>query len=282
VRSQVACMLDFATTIINLSIKDKGIQTMGNEVSLLHAGATHVGMKRTLNEDSIGMLPESGLFLVADGMGGHSSGEVASKLAIDTILEFFQETDKDPEKTWPFKEDKTYHYAHNRLITAIKLANLRVFETAKSNEQLHGMGTTLVAAYFHSTSIYIAHVGDSRAYVFRQAKLTQITQDHSLLNDYLKIHSLSSEEIQQFPHKNVIVRALGMKDHVLVDVVRYDRLAGDRFMLCSDGLSGMLTEEQLSKTIEQTQNLSACCDSLIHQANQAGGSDNISVIVIQV
>src|SRR5690606_32958788 len=146
-----------------------------------------------------------------------ASGEVASKMAIDTLRDFFRATSADPEATWPYKMDKSRGYEENRLITSIKLANLRIFEAAQHDPKLRGMGTTVVGILVVDDGVLIAHVGDSRVYRLRDSKLEQLTEDHSLLNDYIKMKRLSEEEIANFPHKNVIVRALGMKDTVKVD-----------------------------------------------------------------
>ena len=205
-------------------------------------GDTHVGMKRTHNEDSFMLAEEDNLYVVADGMGGHSSGEVASGMAIDTLREFFRATSGDPEATWPYKMDKARGYEENRLITGIKLANLRIYEAAQKDPQMHTMGTTVVGILVVEDGVLIGHVGDSRVYRIRDGKMTQLTSDHSLLNDYIKMKRLSEEEIESFPLKNVIVRALGMKESVEVDLLRLPLQEGDVVLLCCDGLSGMVPD----------------------------------------
>jgi serine/threonine protein phosphatase PrpC len=180
---------------------------------------THVGMKRAHNEDSLRLFREENLFIVADGMGGHASGEVASQMSVETLAEFFRATSEDDEITWPYKLDKGRKYEENRVITGIKLSNRRIHEAAARDAKLKGMGTTIVVTFFVGDTCYIGHVGDSRVYRFRAGQLIQLTEDHSLLNDYIKMRQLTPEEIEAFPHKNVIVRALGMKDTVQVDVM---------------------------------------------------------------
>src|ERR1700712_3728710 len=202
-------------------------------------------MKRNHNEDNYAILTDEDLFIVADGMGGHASGEVASQMAIDTMRDFFRATSQDPEATWPYKMDKTRGYQENRLITGIKLSNLRIFESAQRNAGQRGMGTTMVSLIAVEDGILVGHVGDSRVYRLREGKLTQLTEDHSLLNDYIKIKHLTPEEIASFPHKNVIVRALGMKDSVQVDVHIDNPRLGDVYVLCSDGLSGMVKDQEI-------------------------------------
>lgn len=243
------------------------------------AGYTHVGMKRNHNEDNYLILPDEHLCCVADGMGGHASGEIASKIAVDELAEFFRMTSSDQEATWPFKMDKTRNYDENRLATGIKLANKSIFDKACSDLKFKGMGTTIVSLHFTNNMAYVAHVGDSRVYYFRQGVLYQVTEDHSLLNDYLKAKKLTQEEIENFPHKNVIVRALGMKDTVQVDVTRVEAQEGDVFLLCSDGLSGMVPDPQMQELLGRTSELEKACSQLIDAANAAGGNDNVTCVL---
>ena len=243
------------------------------------AGRTHVGMKRNHNEDNYLLLPEEGLVCVADGMGGHLSGEIASKIAIEELAEFFKMTGKDQEVTWPFKMDKSRGYDENRLSTAIKLANARIFERAGSDQRYNGMGTTIASLYFGEDRAYIAHVGDSRVYRVRDGVFSQLTEDHSLLNDYLKAKKLSAEEIEAFPHKNVIVRALGMKETVEVDLSDFEPMENDLFLLCSDGLYGMVSGPQIYEVLSQVDGLERACDRLIQMANAAGGNDNVTAVL---
>lgn len=250
-------------------------------LTIRYAAASHVGMKRTHNEDNFFLLAEENLYIVADGMGGHASGEVASQIAVETLANFFIDTGRDREITWPFREDKALVYDQNRLTTGIKLANRRIYEAAQADSRYRGMGTTIVSLFCGQNGVYFGHVGDSRIYRVREGGIAQMTEDHSLLNDYLKVHKLSAEDIQHFPHKNVIVRALGMKDSVNVDVNRDQPAAGDVFLLCSDGLSGMVTDEQiLAVCTEHGQNLESACESLIAEANKNGGHDNVTVVLV--
>ncbi len=242
-------------------------------------GLTHVGMKRNHNEDSFILLPDERVFIVADGMGGHSSGEIASRMAVEEIAEFFRITARDQDATWPFKMEKGRNYDENRLSVSIKLANFRIFEKQTQEVKYKGMGTTVVSAYFTNGSAYIAHVGDSRVYRFRAGQLTQLTEDHSLLNDYMKARKMTPEEIEAFPHKNVIVRALGMKDIVQVDCLRVEPQDGDVFLLCSDGLSGMVQEPAIREILEKTFDLNKAASQLIDLANANGGTDNVTCVL---
>jgi len=246
------------------------------------AGETNVGRKRTHNEDTFAIIEEENLYLVCDGMGGHASGEVASQIAAATIKSFFQATGEDPDATWPYKMDKTRKYEENRLVTGIKLCNLRIFEAAQAEPRYRGMGTTIASILFVSEGAYVAHVGDSRVYRIRDAAIEQETEDHSLLNDYMKMKKLTPEEIERFPHKNVIVRALGMKESVKVDVTFHAPKPGDIYLLCSDGLSGMVSDQEMLKIVENCNyDLPLACSKLVEVANNQGGIDNISVVLVR-
>ena len=251
---------------------------------LSHAGTSDVGRKRTHNEDAFLLLPEENLFCVADGMGGHASGEVAARIAVEEMAEFFRTTGRDEDATWPFKLDPARAYDENRLVTGVKLANLRIFERAATDQRLRGMGTTLVSASFPrgAGAVLVGHVGDSRAYLVRGGAIRQLTEDHSLLNDYKKSRVLTPEEIEAFPHKNVIVRALGMKDAVEVDLVREEVRDGDVLLLCSDGLSGMVPDERMAELVRgHPKDLRGAAQALVDAANEAGGQDNVTCVLVQ-
>jgi protein phosphatase len=243
------------------------------------AGQTDVGRKRSHNEDNFAILAEYGLYVVADGMGGHSSGEIASKMAVDTLEQFFQDTSEDPERTWPYKMDRAKGYEENRLITGIKLCNLRIYEQAQRNPKQRGMGTTLAALFAVEDGIYIAHVGDSRVYRIRDGRIELLTEDHSLLNDYKRMKRLTDDEIANFPHKNVIVRALGMKDTVKVDTRFEAPRVDDILLLCSDGLCGPVNDQRLLDTVLKHDDLPSATQRLIETANESGGPDNITCVL---
>lgn len=243
------------------------------------AGQTDVGRKRTHNEDNFAILAEYGLYVVADGMGGHASGEVASQLAIDTLEQFFSATGDDPDRTWPYKMDRSKGYEENRLVTGIKLSNLRIYETAQHNAKQRGMGTTIAALFAVEGGLYVAHVGDSRVYRIRDGHIEQLTEDHSLLNDYKKMKHLTEEEIANFPHKNVIVRALGMKETVKVDTRFEAPRSGDVMLLCSDGLCGPVSDEQILDIVVHSKDLPAATAALIDEANKNGGPDNVTCVL---
>ena len=245
------------------------------------AGETNVGRKRNHNEDNFAIFAEYGLFIVADGMGGHASGEVASQLAVDTMKEFFGQSAEDPERTWPYKMDRAKGYEENRLVTGIKLANLRIYETGQREAKKRNMGTTFVGLFTANDGVYVAHVGDSRVYRFREGNLEMMTEDHSLLNDYIKMKRLTAEEIASFPHKNVIVRALGMKDTVKVDTRFEVPQLNDTFLLCSDGLSGPVSDEQIAAILSDHSDIKTAAAKLIEKANENGGPDNVTCILVR-
>jgi protein phosphatase len=251
---------------------------------LTAAGDSHVGLRRRHNEDAFLLLPEERLFCVADGMGGHASGEVAARLAVEEMAEFYRLTGRDEEATWPFPEERTRAYHENRLVTGVKLANQRIRERASADERLRGMGTTLVCAWVSDRDpvALVGHVGDSRAYLLRGGRIVQLTEDHSLLADYIRARQPTAAEIEAFPHKNVIVRALGMRDQVEVDVVRLALEDGDVVLLCCDGLSGMVADERIAEILRAARgDLPRAARALIDAANAAGGVDNVTCVVLQ-
>ena len=214
-----------------------------------YAARTDVGRKRTHNEDYFALLEEERLFLVADGMGGHASGDVASKLSTEVIGEFYRRS-RDPDATWPYRYDPARSYAENRILASICLANERIHEASMRNRHQRGMGTTIVAFHLNGSKAFIAHVGDSRCYRVRNGAIESLTRDHSLLEDWKDARpDITEQEIREFPHKNVITRALGMRDSVQVDVKQYTIDDGDTFLLCCDGVSGMIGNNSNSDVI---------------------------------
>ncbi len=247
------------------------------------AGLSDVGLQREHNEDSFVVLKEYDLFVVADGMGGHRAGDVASKLATETISEFFKSTANE-DVTWPFHFDTNLSEEENRLLTGIRVANRQIFERSTRSREYHGMGTTVVGAMFSPSKkrMYIGHVGDSRCYRVREGKIEQLTRDHSLINDYLlAMPDLTDEQRSELP-KNVITRALGMQDQVVVDLQHDDPQPGDIYILCSDGLSGMIEDSEIQNIIQKSANIGDACRELIAKANEHGGEDNITAVVIKI
>ncbi len=247
------------------------------------AGLSDVGLQREHNEDSFVVLKEYDLFVVADGMGGHRAGDVASKLATETISEFFKSTANE-DVTWPFHFDTNLSEEENRLLTGIRVANRQIFERSTRSREYHGMGTTVVGAMFspRKRRMYIGHVGDSRCYRVRKGAIQLMTRDHSLINDYLlAMPDLSEEQRSELP-KNVITRALGMQDQVVVDLQHDNPEDGDVYVLCSDGLSGMIVDDEIQRIITSANNIGEACRKLIEKANEHGGEDNITAVLIKI
>src|SRR5690349_15775951 len=250
-------------------------------MKIRYAAKTDVGMKRTHNEDYFSLIEDEQLFIVADGMGGHASGEVASKLAAETVGEFYQRT-KDEDATWPYKMDRSLSYIENRLVCGIKLANYKIYEAAARDIRYKGMGTTIVTSLICGDKIYVAHVGDSRCYRVRHGTIQQITRDHSLLEDYKEAKpDMTEEEQRNFPHKNVITRALGMRETVQVDIRSHQIKSGDVYILCSDGLSGMVVDDQICQIASNAKSLERAVAELVDAANRNGGTDNVTTLLLQ-
>jgi protein phosphatase len=241
------------------------------------AGATDVGRKRDHNEDALLMLPEHAVAVVCDGMGGHEAGEVASGLAVDTVKRFF-DIAKDPDATWPFRFDKELDECSNLLTVAAQWANQRIREAAGDQAAgKRGMGTTYVGVIVRGSTAHFGWVGDSRGYHFRDGHLTPTTSDHSLLNELIKTGRMTEDDIAQFQHKNIITRALGMADEAHVDLSVLELKPGDVCLVCCDGLTGMVSEDDIAGILAGEPNLEAAAKKLIDAANEAGGLDNVTV-----
>lgn len=245
-------------------------------------GITDVGRIRSSNEDSWGVFPDLRFFIVADGMGGHAAGEVASRMAVETMRDFIRESMNSGEVTWPGDMDLGLPDPAKRLTAAGKLANEKIYLASQTDPALKGMGTTMVAVLIEPGAAHLAHVGDSRAYLLRGESIVQLTEDHSLINDYINRGLLKSDEAGQHPLKHVITRALGSAPKVEVDLQTIPLKRGDSLLLCSDGLSNLLTEkEMLFKSREDPGDLASAGRALVDLANQKGGEDNITLVILQ-
>jgi serine/threonine protein phosphatase PrpC len=256
---------------------------MPERLSVEYAAATDVGRKRTHNEDAFGYVAEDKVFLVADGMGGHNAGEVASAMAIEIVGQYFKDVRKEAPVTWPFKVNRDELHDADTLSVAVQYANLRIFESARDNTDRRGMGTTFVGAMVRGTAAWVAHVGDSRGYVVRNTgPIEPLTTDHSLLEEYRRTRpDLTEDQVRRFPYKNVITRALGMKSDVCVEMHRHEMHHGDVIVLCCDGLTGMVSDERIARIVRSTPVLEDACNALVQAANEAGGVDNITVILVR-
>lgn len=244
-------------------------------------GLSDVGRQRQHNEDSYLVQEKARLYLVADGMGGHAAGEIASRIAVDSICDFIEQTDEE-DGTWPHGYDDQLSRTTNRLIAAVRIANGRVIEAMKKDARLRGMGTTVVASMYDGDKLSVAHVGDSRAYLIRDGAISRLTDDHSWVFEQVKAGMLSEEEAERHPFRNVITRALGGANAVAPDASEVTLRAGDQVLLCSDGLSGMVSEPEIMRIVAEAPTAEVACRNLIDAANQRGGHDNITAVVIRV
>jgi len=249
---------------------------------ITYQAVTDVGRKRKGNEDNLIADGQRHLFAVADGMGGHAAGEVASKVAVDAINEFICMTGGDEEITWPFGLDEDMSYDGNRLKTALRYANGKVLEQARSRSDYENMATTVAAVLVDGETANIAHVGDSRVYLLRQGQLTQLTSDHSWVNEQLKSGALSADQARSHPLRNVVTRALGGKPDLKVDVKAHAMQRGDMLLICSDGLTTMVPDSDILRIMsDTTSSLEEIGRDLVAEANARGGEDNITVVVIR-
>jgi len=247
------------------------------------AVVSHPGLRREANEDAYCSRPDIGLYVVADGMGGHAAGEVASRIAADVIGNFINDTKgADVNTTWPFPYDTNLSLDGNRLTAAFRLANRRLSTEMQNDESLRGMATTAAALLLNKGKPVVAHVGDSRVYLWRAGTLEQVTQDHSWVNEQVRAGVLSESDAKHHPWRHVVTRALSGGDDPEVDVVELDVQAGDRILLCSDGLSGVVPLDKMAAIIGRLAPLEDTCHDLINAANEAGGPDNITVAMLQV
>ena len=246
-------------------------------------GKTDVGKRRKLNEDNLLLDREINLYAVCDGMGGHNAGEVASKMAIETLHAFIAKSQgEEKDITWPYGLEPNLSFEANRLKTAIKLANKRVFKAADNREDYTGMGTTLVAALVNDGTLTVGNAGDSRCYMVRGGKLTQLTRDDSWVSAAWAEGILSHDEIDRHPLRNVITKAVGARDTIDLDVVEHDLQPGDVVMLCSDGLHGMVHDPEIGKILGNGDlKLEEASAKLIEAANEAGGRDNVTVVLLR-
>ena len=229
------------------------------------AGRTDPGRKRRRNEDAYVLEPP--LFVVADGMGGAQAGEVASRLAAAAFREYHEADELEPEA---------------RVQAIVQEANRRIFERARADAEASGMGTTITAALVEPGAVTIGHVGDSRAYRLREGKLEQLTQDHSLVADLIRSGRLTPEEAETHPQRSVITRALGTDAEVDVDTLTVEASPGDVFLLCSDGLTTMVPDEEILEIVGRAKDLESAAKALVKAANRSGGEDNVTVVLFSV
>lgn len=253
--------------------------SMSPYVELEFAALTDTGMVRAHNEDSIAWLPKYGLAVLADGMGGHRGGEIASGIAAAVVQEAItQQLGQISPLVEIIKAKKMRHIVGQ----AVQQANSAIFTTAMQNAEYAGMGTTLVVALFRHDYVVLANIGDSRAYRIRDQSMVQLTRDHSYLQEQIDAGFLSQEEARVSENRNLVTRALGIESMANADIDEHATLPGDIFLLCSDGLTDMLTDARILAEIIQPSTLDDACERLVRQANLHGGADNISAILVRV
>lgn len=238
-----------------------------------YAGKTDKGLVKTRNEDSWAAFPEQGLFLIADGIGGLPAGDVASKLVVEVLPSLLTQRMNEPEVL-----------SHSEIILKIKQSisdlSVRILQESQHREEYAGMGTTIVMALLTETQIFIAHLGDSRAYLLKGGFLQQISNDHSLVRHLLMTKEITQAQAKNHPGRNHLLQYVGMSLPPNPDVICLPRVAGERLLLCSDGLTNMLSNEEIKKFLTQFSSLEQTCNALVKAAKMAGGHDNITVILV--
>jgi protein phosphatase len=236
---------------------------------LRSAASTHVGMRRQANEDRYAIVPELGFYLVADGMGGHKAGQVASQFAAESAIRAIEAL-----------QGASVSLAE-RLRHAVDCANREIFTAAEAKPELSGMGTTFVGLLFGGERLALAHVGDSRAYLVRQGRLRPLTDDHSIVAELLRRQEISESDARLHPHRHVLTRALGVRPRTEPDLAEMTPQVGDVFVLCSDGLTTHVTDAEIAERLVDESDLEAAATGLVDAANRAGGIDNTTVLLVR-
>jgi PPM family protein phosphatase len=254
--------------------------------TIVSAGLSDVGRRRKSNEDSFAISADGTLLVVADGMGGHAAGEVASRLAVESIERHISGSDPRKEPTVPASfrspmgDEAEMSIPARRVLNAIRLANQEIVRSVREDNSMRGMGTTVVIAHILGSRVYIGSVGDSRAYLLRDGSLNQLTSDHTLVNEQVRAGALSTQEARRHPARNILTRAVGSQEEVQPDLLDQDLKPGDLLLLCSDGLTTMVEDDDILKTLmAHKDDPQAGCKALVDLANEHGGDDNVTVIL---
>jgi serine/threonine protein phosphatase PrpC len=252
-------------------------------VRIVSGGVSDVGRVRSNNEDCFRILEPEQLFILSDGMGGEAHGEVASALAVETIVKCCTGKTEDSASTWP---DTAAHAGWSektkRLENAVHRANQIIYEASEKNPEQHGMGATLTAIWVDGNKLSVAHVGDSRAYLLRGGALQQLTSDHSLVAEQVRRGMITAQEAEQSEMQSVLLRALGAQPEIAVDAEEQPLFAQDILLLCSDGLTRMVTEPEIAGALQAETNPEKAAKKLVALANESGGADNVTVIVVRL
>jgi len=243
------------------------------------AGRTEVGCVRKHNEDNFLLQPDLGLFVVADGLGGHAAGEVASRIVVDKISDFITHT-AERDRTWPVEYEEGLSYDGNRLKAALLLADQGILDDIRTNPERESMGSTVVACLVHEDRVTLVHVGDSRAYLLDPGGIRQITQDHSWVAEQVANGVLTPDEARRHPFRNVITQALGNGGDLDIAIQEVQVRELDRILLCTDGLSGMIQDQEIWETVQNTPDADTAAETLVRQAMDNGGEDNITVVIV--
>jgi protein phosphatase len=251
-------------------------------VQIVSGGVTDVGRVRTNNEDCFRIVAPLDLFVLSDGMGGEAHGEVASALAVETVVKHCLEALDNPAVTLYGEQQPAWGEKTKRLSSAAHLANTKIFNSAKEHPEQHGMGATLTAVWIDGSKLSIAHVGDSRAYLLRSGALQQLTSDHSLVAEQVRRGILTAAEAEESQMQSVLLRALGSQSEVEVEAEEHAVIARDILLLCSDGLTRMVIEPEIAGTLQSEPDAEKAARKLVDLANERGGADNITVIVVRI
>lgn len=243
---------------------------------------TDLGRVRKNNEDAFRIEPDLDLYVLSDGMGGQAHGEVASAMAIETVVAHCREANSDHATTLFGDGRPDLCERSNRLMSAVRLANRRIFDSALQNPAREGMGATVVAAWLDDRRMSLAHVGDSRAYLLLGGRLQRLTRDHTFVERLHELGQLSTAELSDHPQRNVLYRAVGQGDGLEVDVTRHAVPPGARLLLCCDGLWGVVADETLAAVLSEAPTPQAACERLVAAALEAGGPDNISAVLVEI
>ena len=247
------------------------------------ASATDKGLRRSTNEDRFSVRQDLNLFIVADGMGGHAAGEVASLAAVEGIVAFVEATQTmTPDQTWPIPFDPEQSVNVNRLRAGFRMGNRRLASQVAASSELRGMATTAVAVLIDGEIGTVAHVGDSRVYRLRNGQLDRLTRDHSWVEEQIRVGALSETAAREHPWSNIVTRALSGSEDLEVDVQEVALEPGDRLLLCSDGVFTVLNDDQIGEVLRRETDLDQLCDALVQGANDGGGPDNVTAVVLEV
>lgn len=266
-----------ATDVQRFPLPEQRQQTL----KLNFFGATDVGRRRKNNEDYFGIFEKDQLFVVADGMGGHAAGEIASSTAVQAMAEFVALTATETDITWPWGVDPNLSLVANRLKTAVRFGNQKVLDLSLTQADYEGMATTIVGVLLEDATAHIAHVGDSRLYLINGSGIRQVTIDHSWVLEQVALGVLTHEQARSHPLRNVVTRAIGAAPELNVDVTSHPMAVGDVLLMCSDGLSGMVVDSDLERIVRDNPDPQKAAGLLVAEANAHGGEDNITVLLLK-